>query len=435
MSLNSGCATTNLNQVSESQEGYIERYKHQTDKVAPEEALLNTDPEPDLNDPAFVDLYNGEDLSGWIPRRGECTFEATGDKIVGTVVRGSQSTYLSTEREDYDDFIFTAELYWEVNSNSGIMIRAQREPGDKFERVFGPQVEMEGFGERGWSGGIYGQSIGGWRYPMWLEAHAEARQALKEGAWNRVTILCEGPTIKTWINGVPAAHWKTEKYREGYIGLQIHSGKKGEVHFRNIRIKELESDEMGWMDLFESGDFSAWQRGNGKEVSSNWSIEDGIIHRSGLIAGSIVTRQSYEDFELRFHWKISEAGNSGVKYRFRDGLGPEYQILDDARHRDGAKENRRTASLYDVVPADLEKPLRKPCEWNAARIIANGPRLQHWLNGVKVVDTTVGSEAWNTMFAQSKFPERPDFATGAGRIQLQDHRDKVWFKEVHIREL
>ncbi|NBB78358.1 MAG: hypothetical protein GVY36_02775 [Verrucomicrobia bacterium] len=70
LGLNSGCATTNLNQVSESQEGYIERYKHQTDKVAPEEALLNTDPEPDLNDPAFVDLYNGKDLSDWIPRQG-----------------------------------------------------------------------------------------------------------------------------------------------------------------------------------------------------------------------------------------------------------------------------------------------------------------------------------------------------------------------------
>lgn len=435
LGLNTGCASIELNRISESQERYIERYEHQTEKVAPEDALLNTDPEPDLNDPGFVDLYNGKDLSGWIPRGGECTFEAVQDKIVGTVVRGSPSTYLSTQREDYRDFILTAELYWEVNSNSGIMIRAQRRPNEKFETVFGPQVEMEGFGERGWSGGIYGQSAGGWLYPMWLEAHTEARQALQEGAWNRVTILCQGPTIKTWINGVPAAHWETEKYRAGFIGLQIHSGKEGEVHFRNVKINELDPAEMGWIDLFESGDFSAWQQGSGKEVSRNWSIQDGIIHRSGLRAGSIVTRQSYADFELRFHWKISAGGNSGVKYRFRDGLGPEYQILDDAKHRDGAKENRRSASLYDVMPADLDKPLRAPGEWNAARIVANGPHLQHWLNGVKVVDTTTGSPEWNAFFAESKFTARPDFATGAGVIQLQDHNDKVWFKAVEIREL
>ena len=435
LGLNIGCASTNPHRISESQERYIERYEKQTGKVAPEDALLNTDPEPNLNDPVFVDLYNGKDLNGWIPRGGECTFEADGEKIVGTVVRGSPSTYLSTVREDYSDFIFTAEVYWAVNSNSGIMIRAQRQPHGKFEKVFGPQVEMEGFGDRGWSGGIYGQGVGGWLYPMWLEAHTEARRALKEGEWNRVTILCQGPTIKTWINGVPAAHWETEKYLTGFIGLQVHSGKEGEVHFRNVKIKELEPVETGWINLFKSGDFSAWQRGNGKEVSNNWSIEDGIIHRSGLRAGSIITRQSYENFELRFHWKISEVGNSGVKYRFRDGLGPEYQILDDAKHRDGAKESRRSASLYDVVPAALDKPLRAPGEWNSARIVAHGPHLQHWLNGVKVVDTTVGSEEWKALFADSKFTERLDFATGGGAIQLQDHSDKVWFKEVKIREL
>ena len=435
LGLNTGCANTGPNQISESQERYIERYKNQTGKVAPEDALLNADPEPDLNDAGFVVLYNGEDLSGWIPRGGKCLFEADGDKIVGTVVRGSPSTYLSTVREDYADFIFTAELYWEVNSNSGIMIRAQRRPGKNHETVFGPQVEMEGFGDRGWSGGIYGQGVGGWRYPMWLDAHTAARQALKEGAWNRVTILCQGPTIKTWVNGVPAAHWETEKYLKGYIGLQVHSGKTGEVHFRNIKIKELKPKKTGWINLFESGDFSAWQRGNGNEVSRNWSIEEGIIHRSGLLAGSITTRRLFEDFELRFHWKISEGGNSGVKYRFRDGLGPEYQILDDAKHRDAAKESRRSASLYDVVPAAPDKPLRAPGEWNSARIVAKGAHLQHWLNGVKVVDTSVGSDEWNTLFAKSKFTQRPGFATGAGVIQLQDHSDKVWFKEVEVREL
>lgn len=433
--IQTACANTNLRKISESQVSYVERYEHQTDKVAPEDALLNVDPEPDLGASGFVDLYNGRDLSGWIPRGGNCRFEAVEGKIVGTVVQGSPSTYLSTEREDYRDFILTAEFYWEVNSNSGIMIRARREPKGEFERVFGPQVEMEGFTERGWSGGIFGQGIGGWRYPMWLEAHSGARQALKEGEWNRVTILCQGPIIKTWVNGVPAAHWETDIYFEGFIGLQVHSGKQGEVHFRNVRIKELETAEKGWIDLFESGDFSAWQQFNGKPVSGNWSIEEGIIYRGGLLAGNIVTRRHFENFDLRFDWKISEAGNSGVKYRLQDRIGPEYQILDDAKHPDGKKESRRAASLYDVVAADLDKPLRSPGEWNSARIVANGPHLEHWLNGVQVLKATVGSDEWQALLGQSKFAERSDFARGAGPIQLQDHKDPVWFRAVRIREL
>jgi hypothetical protein len=294
---------------------------------------------------------------------------------------------------------------------------------------------MEGFGDRGWSGGIYGQSAEKWLYPMWLEAHSEARQALREGAWNRVTILCQGPSIKTWVNGVPAANWQTEKYLEGFISLQVHSGKQGEVHFKNIRIKELKSEEIGWIDLFESNDFSAWQRVNGKKVSGNWSIENGIVHRQGLLAGDIVTRQSYENFELRFHWKISQAGNSGVKYRTNGRLGPEYQILDDTRHRDAAKESRRSASLYDVIAADLDKPLREPGEWNSGRIVADGPNLQHWLNGAKVVDTTTGDADWNAAFVQSKFIGHSEFGRGSGPVLLQDHKDPVWFKRVHIREL
>jgi hypothetical protein len=431
----SSCASTDLKQISESQQSYIERYESHDYIVPPAEARINTDPEPDLSAPGFTDLYNGEDLTGWVPRGGHCTFEAVGDKIVGTVVQGSPSTYLSTVREDYGDFILSAELYWEVNSNSGIMIRAQRRPNGEFETVFGPQVEMEGFGPRGWSGGIYGQSAEKWLYPMWLDAHSEARQALQAGQWNRVTILCQGPTIKTWINGVPAAHWETEKYLKGFISLQVHSGKEGEVHFRNIKIKELEPTEIGWTDLFESGDFSAWQQVNGREVSDNWSIADGVIHRSGLLAGDIITRQSYDDFELRFHWKISQAGNSGIKYRTRGRLGPEYQILDDVNHRDGAKASRRSASLYDVVAADPEKALRPPGEWNSGRIVARGPHLEHWLNGLRVLKTTVGSEEWAALIADSKFTEHPDFGRGAGPVLLQDHKDKVWFKQVEIREL
>lgn len=227
-------------QISENQQKYIAKYEKQTLKVAPADALLNTDAEPELTE-GFVDLYNGENLDGWTPRGGSCTFEARGDAIVGTCVPGSPSTYLSTDREDYADFVFTAELKWEVDGNSGIMLRAQRKPGDKGEIVYGPQAEMEGFSQdRQWSGGIFGQSAGGWLYPLWLDAHADARAALKEDDWNRITIKAVGKDIKTWVNGIPAAHYQTDKYLEGFFSLQIHSGKEGRVHFRNIKVKEID---------------------------------------------------------------------------------------------------------------------------------------------------------------------------------------------------
>jgi len=226
--------------VSESQKRYYNKgkLKHQ---VRPAEALINEEAEPDLTHPDFVNLYNGKDLEGWIPRGGHCTFEAVGDKIVGTVVPGSPNTFLSTEREDYGDFILTLEVYWEVNVNSGIMVRALRKPGKDHEIVYGPQIELEGAGKRAWSGGVYGERVGGWFYPMWLDAHKEARESINMDGWNRITIKAVNNNIKTWINGAPAANWNTDEYLKGFIGLQVHQSKKGELHFRNIKIREPRS--------------------------------------------------------------------------------------------------------------------------------------------------------------------------------------------------
>lgn len=241
------------NQVSESQVQYIKQYEKQKQVTPAIEALVNTDAEPDLSH-GFVALYNGKNLDSWTPRGGTCTFEAQGDVIIGTTVKDSPSTYLLTDKEDYTDFIFTAELKWEVDGNSGIMFRAQRKPGKEFDTVFGPQCEMEGFATgRGWSGGIYGQDAGGWRYPLWLDAHTEVRQALKADEWNRVTIQAHGDVIKTWVNGIPAAHLKSDEFMKGSFGLQVHSGKEGKILFRNIKVKELAPTEL--TDLFESDDF------------------------------------------------------------------------------------------------------------------------------------------------------------------------------------
>ena len=229
------------NKVADSQKKWIEVYEKQVNIPKPADMLINESKEPALKK-GFVSLYNGKNLDGWVPYSGHAKFEAKGDTIIGTCVPGSPSTYLSTVKDDYTDFIFTAELKWEVDGNTGFMFRAHLKETEKSKQtVVGPQAEMEADSKkRYWSGGIYGQSAGGWIYPLWLEAHEAARNAVNYDDWNRVTVRAKGKFIKTWINGVPAASWKTDEYKKGFFSLQIHSGKQGKVHFRNIKVKELE---------------------------------------------------------------------------------------------------------------------------------------------------------------------------------------------------
>ena len=227
--------------------------KKQPNLMKPEDQLLNEKSEPEIGDD-FVDLFNGNDLTGWTPKGGKCTFEVIDGNIVGTCVPKANSTYLCTNRDDYKDFIFTCEMKWEVDGNTGVMFRAKLKPNKKATEdtdltkiVYGPQVEMEDFAKgRFWSGGVYGQSCGGYFYPLWLKEHVKTRDAIKKDGWNRMTLSAKGDEIRTWVNGVPMAYWIDEKneYPEGYFGLQIHKGSQGKILFRNLKIKELKSAAM-----------------------------------------------------------------------------------------------------------------------------------------------------------------------------------------------
>ncbi|MDA7861408.1 DUF1080 domain-containing protein, partial [Akkermansiaceae bacterium] len=164
-------------ELDPSQKSWILKYSKQENAPKPSEMLLNTDKEPELEE-GFVSLLNGKDLSNWERKGGMSTFEYKNGMIVGTCVPGEPSTYLSTKRIDYSDFVFTCEMRWENDLNSGVMFRAKSE---RKRAVYGPQVEMEGVkNTRGWSGGIYGQSCGGYWYPLWLKEHSEARGALNK---------------------------------------------------------------------------------------------------------------------------------------------------------------------------------------------------------------------------------------------------------------
>lgn len=204
--------------------------------------------------------------------------------------------------------------------------------------------------------------------------------------------------------------------------------------------------QAGWQPLFDGTTLNGFVNSRGEPAQAGgWVAESGVLRRAGR-AGDLFTARSYKDFELEWEWKISEAGNSGVKYRMhrRPGggwLGPEYQVLDDHRHPDaemGMSGTRKSASLYDVVAAAASKPLRPVGEWNQSRVVARGDHIEHWLNGVKVVDVDLSSPAWRAALSASKFGKEEEvhtwFAREAGPILFQDHNDEVWYRNIRIRE-
>ena len=187
-------------------------------------------------------------------------------------------------------------------------------------------------------------------------------------------------------------------------------------------------------NLFEKDDFSQWTKVNGEKVDKGWTVKNGVIHRHSK-GGDIITKEKFKDFELTFDWKISEAGNSGIKYRTRGSLGLEYQVLDDQKHRDNKNPTHRAASLYELVASPDSKPIKTVGEWNKGRIVAKGNQLEHWLNGEKVVEIKWGTEDWKKEFQQSKYRKNEGFGNWAGSILLQDHNDPAWFKNLNVRKL
>ena len=188
------------------------------------------------------------------------------------------------------------------------------------------------------------------------------------------------------------------------------------------------------INLFSSDDFSQWTKVSGDTVGVGWAIKKGVVHRNAR-GGDIITKEKFKDFDLTFEWKISEAGNSGIKYRTRKNLGLEYQVLDDLKHRDNKNPTHRSASLYELVAAPDSKPLKKVGEWNKGRILAKGNQIEHWLNGEKVIEVTWGTDDWKKRFQKSKYRKNEGFGSWEGPILLQDHNDPAWFRNLKIKKL
>ena len=191
--------------------------------------------------------------------------------------------------------------------------------------------------------------------------------------------------------------------------------------------------------LFNGDSLDQFRGYHKEEIGAGWKVEDGTLHFDGTKgSGDIVTKQEFENFVLQFEWKISAGGNSGVMYRVSLGdkkpylSGPEYQVLDDNKHRDGKKPSTSAGALYALyVPRN--KQLNAVGQWNKSKIVLNGKKVEHWLNGTKVVDAEIGSDDWKEKIEASKFKSWKKFGKNKkGHLCFQDHGNKVWYRSITV---
>jgi hypothetical protein len=423
-------------------------------------------------------IFDGRSLAGWKTLGGGADYRVVDGAIVGSSRPGIPNSFLVTE-QDFEDFILEFDVRQDVGpTNSGVQFRSLSTPDFENGRVHGYQADIDP-SPRQWSGGIYEEAQRGWFYTG--EMNPPSKALYKFGEWNHFRIEAIGPRLRVWINGAPAADVIDDVKKKGFFGLQVHSIDKPEEAGRSVSWKDLrvqtknlerlppmgilirnnlpnnldaEEKQQGWRLLWDGKTANGWRSANaGKFPAKGWSLANGelAVEAKGG-GGDIMSDEEFGAFELQLEFKVSAGANSGIFYLLTSPhdpasgapLGLEYQILDDERHPDaklGIDGNRTIASLYDIYPrARLMTNVGiapRIDVWQHARIVARGDgTVEHWLNGIKVLEFKRGSDDYRTRVAASKFKATPGFGEARkGRIMLQDHGDAVAFRSIKVRAL
>lgn len=210
----------------------------------------------------------------------------------------------------------------------------------------------------------------------------------------------------------------------------------------------------GWRLLFDGKTLNGWRGFHRDKPGTGWTAEGGVLKMVAMqrepgkdIGGDLITVDQFANFEFQVEWKLSQGGNSGIKYLVsedlpktgRGAISFEYQLLDDDNHPDaklGIAGNRKAGSLYDLIPAGPNKKIRPIGEFNQTRIVKRGNHIEHWLNGEKVLEFDQGSTELKARIVESKFKDTVGFGEAKrGHILLQDHNEEISFRNIKIREI
>jgi hypothetical protein len=223
-----------------------------------------------------------------------------------------------------------------------------------------------------------------------------------------------------------------------FAAAMLYSCKPGTKDSQNAAAEESE-----WISLFDGKSLNGWRSFNSDTIAG-WTVEEGhltALGEGGDLSGDIVSVDEFENFELYLEWKISPGGNSGVMFRVVEGYpttyatGPEYQLIDDEGFPSPLEDWQKAGANYAMHVAQ-NKSLKPVGEFNTTRIIAKGPHVEHWLNGEKILEYELWSDEWTELKENGKWKDYSDYGMAKkGHIALQDHGNKVWFREVRIRPI
>ncbi len=229
-----------------------------------------------------------------------------------------------------------------------------------------------------------------------------------------------------------------------FFGVKIKEIQAVMKDRHNTLTKEEKSE--GWQLLFDGKTTNNWHKFNEKKMTDGWIVEDGelvALGKGGDICGDVVSDKEFTNFDLKLEWKMSHGGNSGIFYHVKEGkaykalyyTGPEYQLIDDVGFPQELEEWQRTGANYAMHVSDKsKKKLKMVGEWNTSRIVVNDSLVQHYLNGEKIVEFKHWSDDWYKRKAERKWKDFTDYGIAkTGKIGLQDHGNKIWFRNIKIK--
>ncbi|MFT5191644.1 MAG: hypothetical protein ACI9DF_003897 [Verrucomicrobiales bacterium] len=352
----------------------------------------------------WVSMVKDGSLDGWKQMGGLARYDLKKDgTIVGQARQNTPNSFLTTEKY-VGDFVLEYEFKVDPRLNSGVQIRSNSIPDYKNGQVHGYQVEIDPDMERArlWTAGIYDEGRRGWLND--LKENDAARAAFKPNVWNHIRVVTEGPRIRTWINGVPAADLVDSMTMSGFIGLQVHGiGKNperegAEVAWRKLRIKDLGIRE--WQPLFNGKDFSGWKTLPGGE----WKMEDGVIRglspASEKRHGILLSEKTFKDFTVRAKFKV-EKGDSGFYWHAQpvaSGVSVSgFQVeVDSSFETGGLYETGGRAWVVLPDPAHIEKQAKyRPGEWTDLSMVVQGSNAWVFINGsesARLTNDTKGND-------------------------------------------